>query len=152
MNDLIKPDISTELAQERTILAFERSRQACDRTMMATLRTSFSMIGFGFTLFAFFRSLRSDELLGTSAVPDGSPARFGLALVTLGILVLSHGLWAETRFRRMLDKRRHDLEVRGVLPPQGPMPLPAIRAAGTLLLMLALLAVLAIAARIGPFA
>ncbi len=145
------PSTTTQLAQARTALAIERTRMATDRTMMATLRTAFSMIGFGFTLFSFFRTIKADDLLGT-AVPVHAPARFGLALVVFGILVLAHGLWSERAFRTRLERRRDNMVAQGILPPDEPLPRSAIHLAALLLLLLGLLAVLGIAARAGPFA
>lgn len=117
---------------------------------MSTLRTSFSMIGFGFTLFSFFRTIKAEDVLG-AAVPMRAPAWFGLSLIVLGILVLAHGLWSENAFRKRLVQRRAALMATGALPADEPMPGSAIRLAGMLLLMIAVLAVLGIAARIGPF-
>ncbi len=151
MSDTPPANVATLLAQERTALAFERTRMATDRTMMATLRTSFSMVGFGFTLFSFFRVLASDDLLGET-VPQGRPAMFGLALVLLGILVLAHGLWSESRFRTRLNAKRERLIAEGLLSPDEPMLHPAVNLSAFLLLLLALLAVLGMAARLGPFA
>lgn len=143
------PNVTTRLAQSRTSLAFERTRLATDRTMMATLRTSFSMIGFGFTLFSFFRSLTAQNLMGPN-VPERTPALFGMMLVLLGILVLAHGMWAEWRFRQRLEADRAQLTAEGMLPPEAPFPRGQVVVAGFLLLLLGLLAVLAMAARLGP--
>jgi putative membrane protein len=143
--------VATLLAQQRTALAFERTLLATDRTLMATLRTSFSMIGFGFTLFTFFRTLKRDGVL-EDALPTRSPTWFGLTLVVLGILVLAHGLWMERAYRARLTKRRDEMIAAGLLLPDESMPPSTIRFAGLLLLLIALLAVLGIAARVGPFA
>lgn len=142
--------IATQLAQVRSALAFERTRMAIDRTMMSVLRTSFSMISFGFTLFTIFRTLKAQEILG-DAVPVRAPAWFGLTLVVLGILVLAHGLWSENRFRKRLTQKRDEMTADGLLEPDLPMPQSTIRMAGLLLLLIGLLAVLGIAARVGPF-
>lgn len=151
MTDTSGPNVTTRLAQSRTLLAFERTRLATDRTMMATLRTAFSMIGFGFTLFSFFRTLASKDLLGP-AIPERAPALFGLTLVLLGILVLAHGLWSERTFRTRLAAERARMTEEGLLPPEPPFPRGQVVVSGFLLLLIGLFAVLAIAARIGPFA
>ena len=145
------PNVTTRLAQSRTLLAFERTRLATDRTLMATLRTSFSMIGFGFTLFSFFRTLASKELLGP-AIPERAPALFGLTLVVLGIVVLAHGLWSERQFRARLASERARMTTEGLLPDEPPFPRGAVTVAAFLLLFSGLVAVLAIAAQVGPFA
>jgi putative membrane protein len=150
MSDPTGPGITTRLAQQRTSLAFDRTRQASDRTMMATLRTAFSMIGFGFTLFSFFRTLAAQDLLGPN-VPERAPALFGLTLVLLGILVLAHGLWAERQFRTRLANDRQRMTDADLLPAEPPFPRGAVTVAGFLLLLIGLLAVLAMAASLGPF-
>lgn len=151
MSDPTGPTAATLLAQHRTALAFERTRLATDRTMMATLRTSFSMIGFGFTLFTIFRTIGTEDILG-AAVPERAPALFGLTLVLLGILVLAHGLWSERMFRMRLATERQRMTDEGLLPAELPFPRGSVTVAGFLLLLIGLLAVLAIAARLGPYA
>jgi putative membrane protein len=141
----------TDLAKQRTLLSFERTRMAKDRTMFAMLRTSLSMIGFGFTIFSFFRTLGSHDMLG-DAVPPQAPARFGLALVVMGILVLVHGIWFDRASVKRLDADRAELVAGGLLPETAPMPPSSIQFIGMLLLLLALFAILSMAARAGPFA
>jgi putative membrane protein len=150
MTDASGPNVTTRLAQSRTQLAFERTRLSIDRTMMATLRTSFSMIGFGFTLFSFFRAQVSAGVLGEN-LPQRAPALFGLMLVLLGILVLANGMWAEHRFRVRLQADRDRMTAEGLLPEEPPFPRGQVVIASFLLLLLGLLAVLAMAARMGPF-
>ena len=75
------------LAKERTDWAAHRTELASERTMMAAIRTSLSLIGFGFTIFKFFDAIRKATGEG-GGVPERSPRRLGLTLVTLGIFVL----------------------------------------------------------------
>src|SRR5687767_8045950 len=81
----------------RTALAFQRTRMSADRTLMAVIRTSLSLIGFGFTIYQFFRYLReaagAPHLLRIEA-----PRKFGLALVILGVVMLSLGIWRHLSF------------------------------------------------------
>src|SRR5262249_13327773 len=91
-----------ELASRRTALAFQRTRMSADRTLMAVIRTSLSLIGFGFTIYQFFRYLRE-----TAGAPQllrrEAPHNFGLALVILGVVMLSLGIWKHVAF--MLELR-----------------------------------------------
>jgi uncharacterized membrane protein YidH (DUF202 family) len=144
-------DQRTEIAKQRTLLSFERTRMAADRTMFAMLRTSLSMVGFGFTIFSFFRTLAGEELLG-DAVPDRAPARFGLALVALGIVVLIHGIWFERTTAKRLEADRAALIASGLMPAAAAMPQSSILWIAVLLLMIGLFAILSMALRAGPFA
>lgn len=95
----------TDMAAQRTELAYQRNRFAADRTLMAIMRTSLSMIGFGFTIFSFFNSVATREVIG-HIVPDRAPGRFGLALVVLGVLMLVAGIVADVRYMGKL-RRQH---------------------------------------------
>lgn len=139
-----------DLACIRTSLAIERTQLAADRTLMATLRTSLTLIGFGFTLFSFFRTLAGEDLL-YSGLPERAPARFGLALVVLGIAVLILGIRHDHAVRRHLATTQEKLDRLGHQQQQ-PWPRLGMRAACYLLLFIGLVAVLAIAIREGPFA
>jgi putative membrane protein len=139
----------TQIAQLRTLLSFERTRMAIDRTMMATLRTALSLVSFGFTIFSFFRVLGGDDVLG-AAIPEGAPARFGLALVVLGLLALAHGIWFDWAAVKRLETERAILVSQGYLPELKPISRSAIQLLALLLMLLGLLAILAMAARTGP--
>jgi putative membrane protein len=84
---LKRPLDANTLAKERTDWAAVRTRLASERTMMAAIRTSLSLIGFGFTIYKFFDAIR--KATGESGgVPERSPRRLGLTLVSLGIFVM----------------------------------------------------------------
>lgn len=85
--NLKKPLDTNMLAGERTDWAAHRTRLASERTMMAAIRTSLSLIGFGFTIFKFFDAIRKATGEG-GGVPERSPRRLGLTLVSLGIFVM----------------------------------------------------------------
>lgn len=142
---------TTELAKERTVLAFERTRMSVDRTLMANLRTSLSLVSFGFTIFSFFRLLSGDDVIG-DVIPEGAPARFGLALVLLGILVLAHGIWFDWATIRRIELDRQAQVSRGYMDPGRPLSRSAIQVISLLLLLLGLFVVLSMAVRVGPFA
>jgi putative membrane protein len=82
-----KPLDTNMLAGERTDWAAVRTRLASERTMMAAIRTSLSLIGFGFTIFKFFEAIRKATGEG-GGLPENSPRRLGLTLVSLGIFVM----------------------------------------------------------------
>ncbi|HET9230872.1 MAG TPA: DUF202 domain-containing protein [Vitreimonas sp.] len=96
---------TVELASDRTSLAFERTQMAADRTLMATVRTALSLISFGFTINEVFQQL------GEGGTLRGGPAAhyFGLALVLLGICLLSLGLLGHRRFMMGLARRKERL-------------------------------------------
>lgn len=142
--------LTEQLAGMRNSLAIERTRLAAERTLMAMLRTSLSLIAFGFTLFSFFRSLAGEDLLA-SPLRQGAPARFGLALVVIGILVLVLGIRHELLLRRRLKETERQLESLGIVTG-GDGPRSGMLLASALLLMLGVVAVLAIALRAGPLA
>jgi putative membrane protein len=79
---VLKSDIST-------VLAIERTRVAYDRTMMAWIRTATSLITFGFTVYKYFQIQRvappSESLIG--------PREFSLILISLGLCSLAFAVW-----------------------------------------------------------
>src|SRR5947208_4254356 len=83
-------DRGTELASQRTAMSFERTAFASDRTLMAIVRTALALIGFGFTLFEFFHKLSGQFL--KDGLPVEAPRRFGLMLISLGIILLVTGI------------------------------------------------------------
>lgn len=102
--ELIAGDAGTELSSNRTSLSFERTRMSSDRTLMSTVRTSLSLISFGFTINQVFS--RSNRLIPGA---DASGRRLGLALLCLGVLVLTMGIATHTIFDRALGARRERL-------------------------------------------
>jgi putative membrane protein len=107
--ELIDGDPGVELASNRTSLSFERTRMSSDRTLMATVRTSLSLISFGFTINQVFG--RATRLIPGA---ERSGRRLGLALLILGILMLTMGLVTHSTFDRALSARRerlHDMQL-----------------------------------------
>jgi putative membrane protein len=139
-----------KMASMRTSLAFQRTRMAADRTMMASLRTALSLIGFGFTIFSFFRTLAGNDLLG-DALPPLAPARFGLALVALGVITLSLGIYGDVRFNQSLRRQRQTMIDAGLLPGDDDFPRSLALVSAFLLLLVGLFAILSITLRVGPF-
>jgi uncharacterized membrane protein YidH (DUF202 family) len=80
----------------------ERAFEDADRIMMQVIQTSLSLIGFGFTINALFQSAVSRGLAPDS---DASARRMGLALLSLGLLLLAMGIWNQARRLRLLANR-----------------------------------------------
>ena len=146
---LIGGDRSTELSAHRTAMAFDRTALASDRTLMATVRTSLAFVGFGFTIFQFFHTL-NDKFLDHALSPQ-APRRFGLALIILGVVMLTVGIlnhWHDTQSRR---ERRKSLFDRGLIHNPEAKKVNSATVVAILLLLVGLLAILSVAARVGPF-
>jgi len=142
--------ISPGLPSRRTALAFQRTRMSADRTLMAVIRTSLSLIGFGFTIYQFFRYLRetagSMQLLRSEA-----PRKFGLALVMLGVIMLSLGIWRHVAFMLELRAERKTFVDQGLIPGDDKFPVSITLITATLLLAIGLVAIVGMAMRAGPF-
>jgi putative membrane protein len=141
-----------KMASLRTSLSVQRTRMAAERTLMATLRTSLSLIGFGFTIFSFFQGLSSLEAgTRTGIVPPRAPARFGLALVFIGVLVLLLGTVYHYQYMVQLRRQRKEFIAQGYLPGTSSFPISMSLVTAFLLLLVGLAAILSIMLRAGPF-
>jgi putative membrane protein len=109
---LICRDPAVELSSNRTSLSIERTRMSADRTLMSVLRTSLALIGFGFTVNQAFRQLHK---INPVAVSDEGARNFGLALVLLGILMLSMGIVSHALLDHKITERRGRLFAQGLL-------------------------------------
>ncbi|HEU0179615.1 MAG TPA: DUF202 domain-containing protein [Blastocatellia bacterium] len=142
--------IPANLSSRRTALAFQRTRMSADRTLMAVIRTSLSLIGFGFTIYQFFRYLR--ETAGAlQLVRSEAPRNFGIALVALGVVMLSLGIWRHVAFMLELRANRKTYADQGLISGDDKFPISITLITATLLLMLGLVAVVGMAMRAGPF-
>ncbi len=97
---------TTELAEQRTVMAGDRTRWAADRTLWATdrtfiawLRTSVSMIGFGIAI-----GKAGDALESQGVVLDSyySMQIVGLAFISLAVLGLIGALIQVMRIEKRL--------------------------------------------------
>jgi putative membrane protein len=141
---------SDKMSSVRTSLSFQRTRMAADRTLMATMRTSLSLIGFGFTIFSFFQAVVHDE--NTAGVfPPRAPARFGLALAVVGVLVLLMGIVNHYKYMKQLVGQRAEFIERGLLPGTSRFPVHLTLVNAFLLVLIGLAAILSIMLRVGPF-
>ncbi len=139
-----------KMASLRTSLAVQRTRMAAERTLMATMRTSLSLIGFGFTIFSFFQGFVTGPIMG-GIIPPRAPARFGLALVFIGVLVLLVGTAFHYSYMAQLRRQRAEFIARGYLPGTSSFPISLSLVASFLLLLVGLAAMLSIMLRMGPF-
>lgn len=147
--ELIGGDKSTELSASRTAMSLERTALAIDRTLMAVERTSLSLIGFGFTIFQFFHRLKTEFLDGV--LPAGAPRRFGVALIVIGVLLLTMGIGNYVRSMHRLRTRRARLLALGLVHPEEEKRFTPAELSAVLLLVVGLFAILSVAFRIGPF-
>src|SRR5215813_5535092 len=142
--------MSAELSSRRTALAFQRTRMSADRTLMAVIRTSLSLIGFGFTIYQFFRYLRETagepQLLRSEA-----PRKFSMALVMLGVVMLSLGIWKHVAFMLELRAERKTFVDQGLIPGDDKFPISITLITATLLLTIGLIAIVGMAMSAGPF-
>jgi putative membrane protein len=146
---LIGGSISDDLSSQRTAMAFERTAMATDRTLMAVVRTSLALIGFGFTIFQFFKKL-SGGLMAKGVLPTEAPRRFGLGLITLGIVLLVFGIYNHYLDIKNRRHRRQALFDQGLIAhPEATAPNSATIVA-VLLLIVGLLAVLRVGLSMGP--
>ena len=123
---------------------------SADRTLMAVIRTALSLIGFGFTIYQFFRYLRESvgavQLLQTEA-----PRKFGMALVMLGVVMLSLGIWKHVAFMLELRAQRKTFVDQGLISGDDKFPVSITLITATLLLATGLIAIASMAMRAGPF-
>jgi putative membrane protein len=143
-------NVSVELASRRTGMAFQRTRMSADRTLMSVVRTALSLIGFGFTIFQFFGRLHASAE-ASRLVPVHAPARFGIALVTLGVLFLAMGIAAHVHFMRALRRQRVAMVAEKLIHGESPYPLSLTLVMSILLLLVGLTAIAGMVMRTGPF-
>ncbi|MDI9271825.1 DUF202 domain-containing protein [Stenotrophomonas sp. PFBMAA-4] len=129
-------------------MSFERTRMSADRTLMSIMRTSLSLIGFGFTLFQFFRYLAD---IGSPKLSEGGPARFGIAMVSIGVVLMALGIWKHVRFMRRLRRDRAAMQEAGLLHRDQPdLEYSVTLLIAICLLLLGISAVCHMAFNIGP--
>jgi len=144
---LIGGDKSTELGSQRTAMAFDRTALSSDRTLMAMVRTSLALIGFGFTIFTFFHTL-SEKYLD---LPAQAPRRFGGALIILGVILLTLGIFNHQQETKARRQRRRMLYDQGLIHHAEFIRRSPTMIVAILLLLVGLTAILRIIAKAGPF-
>ncbi|MBF6026034.1 DUF202 domain-containing protein [Lysobacter niastensis] len=136
----------TEMSMRRTGMSFQRTRMSADRTLMSIMRTALSLIGFGFTIFQFFGHLQSSKIL---IATSHAPRNFGIALVALGILMLTLGIGYHVVFMRSLRAERGAMKGEGLIHGESPYPISLTLITASLLWVLGLLAIASMAFNLG---
>lgn len=136
----------TEMSMRRTGMSYQRTRLSADRTMMSIIRTALSLIGFGFTIFQFFSHLRASELLATTS---HAPRNFGIALVAIGIILLTLGIAYHVRFMLELRRGRDLMKQEQLVHGESTYPVSLPLVTAVLLLLLGLLAIASMVFNIG---
>jgi inner membrane protein YidH len=146
---MIRGDAGTELASNRTAMSFDRTALSNDRTLMSVVRTSLSLIAFGFTIFQFFHKVSDTYIRG--GLPPLAPRRFGLALIVLGVIMLTLGILNhrhETLDRR---RRRQSLFDEGLIHHVEARRLNSAMVVAILLLLVGIGAIFRVGLSFGPF-
>jgi putative membrane protein len=96
-----QPNLTNELARER-------SRQATDRTLMAWVRTALALIGFGFGIAQFRDLVGQAGGAGRPLEQVNSAFIFGLSFIILGIAGLSAATYQHWRILQQIKQNRFD--------------------------------------------
>ena len=137
----------TEMSMRRTGMSFQRTRMSDDRTLMSVIRTSLSLIGFGFTIYQAFQKLRDAGSIASAA----APRNFGIALVSLGILMLIIGMARHVRFMRELKATRDDMAKQGLIFAESTFPVSSTFWIAVALLLLGFGAIISMVFKIALF-
>ena len=130
-------DKSVELSSRRTGMSFQRTRMSADRTLMSVIRTSLSLIGFGFTIFQVFSKALK---LPHATLSAEAPRNFGIALVSLGVLMLLFGIVYHVRFMLGLRSERAMMKQAGLIHGESAYPVSLTLITAVILLGIGLLA------------
>lgn len=137
----------TEMSMRRTGMSFQRTRMSDDRTLMSVIRTSLSLIGFGFTIYQAFQKLRDAGAIASAA----APRNFGVALVTLGILMLLIGMVRHVKFMSELNATRIAMAKEGLIFAESTFPVSSTFWIAVALLLLGVAAIISMVFRIALF-
>jgi putative membrane protein len=144
----VTDDPAVELSSRRTGMSFQRTRLSAERTMMSVVRTSLSMISFGFTIYSFFGHLQQEEVLRRAH----APRNFGMALIVLGVGILTIGIIYHLGFMRQLRNERSAMAEEGLVHAQSQFPVSYTLIVAVLLLLLGVTAIADVLFGFGPFA
>ncbi|MGQ4583619.1 DUF202 domain-containing protein [Lysobacter sp. F60174L2] len=138
----------TEMSMRRTGMSFQRTRMSADRTLMSIMRTALSLIGFGFTIFQVFSKLLDQPGLRMSA---DAPRNFGIALVLLGIVMLTLGIAYHLNFMKSLRSERSKMVHDGLVHGESPYPVSLTLITACLLWLVGLFAIVSMTFDVAPF-
>lgn len=141
-------EASIELSSRRTGMSFQRTRMSADRTLMSIIRTALSLIGFGFTIYQFFGHMLET---GTALRPH-APRNFGIALVGLGLVLLTLGIVYHVRYMQGLRAERRIMIGEGLVHGESHYPVSLTLITAGLLWLLGLLAIVSMTFNVSPFA
>jgi len=139
---------SLELSSRRTGMSFQRTRMSADRTLMSIIRTALSLIGFGFTIYQFFGHML--DVPGTTLRPH-APRNFGVALVALGMVMLTLGIVYHLRYMKELRSERALMMGEGLIHGESHYPISLTLITAGLLWLLGLLAIVSMTLNVAPF-
>lgn len=139
---------SLELSSRRTGMSFQRTRMSADRTLMSIIRTALSLIGFGFTIYQFFGHML--DVPGTTLRPH-APRNFGVALVALGMVMLTLGIIYHLRYMKELRRERALMMGEGLIHGESHYPISLTLITAGLLWLLGLLAIVSMTFNVAPF-
>jgi putative membrane protein len=95
---------------EERLLDYERALMEADRMSLYTVQTALSLIGIGFTITTFFSTVAARV-----GAPGGGQAAIivGVAMMLIGLQLLTMGTWTQARYRRELRRRYADVSPTG---------------------------------------
>src|SRR6185436_8510163 len=113
-----------------------------DRTLMSVIRTSLSLISFGFTIFQFFQHLNESNVLHGAKMAAGN---FGLALLWLGVGMLTLGIVYHLQFMYGIRVVREEMTADGYIHGQSVFPISLTLVTAVVLLLIGIVAIVSIA-------
>jgi putative membrane protein len=128
---------SVELSSRRTGMSFQRTRMSADRTLMSIIRTALSLISFGFTIFQVFKKMQDSKILEGGG---NEPRNFGIALVLLGMVMLTLGIVYHIDYMRGLRAERVRMIEQGLVHGESKYPVSLTLITAALLWLLGLVA------------
>ena len=131
-------DVSVELSMRRTGMSFQRTRMSADRTLMSIIRTALSLISFGFTIYQVFSNWVKIPHVNLAAQ---APRNFGIALVTVGVLLLVLGIIYHVRYMVGLRNERKRMVADGLIHGESAYPVSLVLLCALALLLIGLMAI-----------
>jgi putative membrane protein len=141
-------EASIELSSRRTGMSFQRTRMSADRTLMSIIRTALSLIGFGFTIYQYFGHIVEPAQGG---LRPHAPRNFGVALVALGLVLLTLGIVYHLRYMKELRAERALKTEQGLIHGQSHYPVSLTLITAGLLWGLGVLAIVSMTFNVAPF-